>query len=49
MGTTLLPVRVANPADEQRTAEVECSVDSGAIYADSCGRPELRAMRLLMM
>jgi clan AA aspartic protease len=33
MGITLLTVRVANPKDQRRAAEVECSVDSGAIYA----------------
>jgi clan AA aspartic protease len=33
MGITLLPVRVANPSDPRCTAEVECLVDSGAIYA----------------
>jgi len=33
MGITLLSVLVANPGDVRRTAEVECLVDSGAIYA----------------
>lgn len=33
MGITTLTVRVTNPRDEARAADVECVVDSGAIFA----------------
>jgi clan AA aspartic protease len=38
MGITLLTVRVANPRDVRRAAQVDCIVDSGAIYAVVPGR-----------
>jgi predicted aspartyl protease len=33
MGITVLTVSIANPADEGRATEVECVVDSGALFA----------------
>jgi predicted aspartyl protease len=38
MGITLLTVRIANPADEARAVDVECVVDSGALFAIVPGR-----------
>ena len=33
MGLTFVTVRVGNPADGQRAEEVQCLVDSGAVYS----------------
>jgi clan AA aspartic protease len=38
MGLTFLPVRVGNPANGHRVEEVNCLVDSGAIYSLIPGR-----------
>ena len=38
MGITFVKVKVGNPADGGRTEEVECLVDSGAVYSLIPGR-----------
>jgi clan AA aspartic protease len=38
MGITYVTVKVGNPADGQKTIEVQCLVDSGAVYSLIPGR-----------
>ena len=38
MGVTHVKVRVGNPADGRKTIEVQCLVDSGAVYSLIPGR-----------
>ncbi len=45
MGITYVKVKVGNPANGKRTEEVECLVDSGAVYSLIPGRV-LRRLRI---
>ena len=38
MGVTYVKVKVGNPADGRKTVEVQCLVDSGAVYSLIPGR-----------
>jgi clan AA aspartic protease len=38
MGITYIKVKVGNPADGQKTEQVQCLVDSGAVYSLIPGR-----------